>query len=241
MSDSQVNPLFSASADDAGAMSLAASGQPIAPGQVNGGGVRGGVFTPSLASLETDEDVAVAGELPSAGRGKRYAVIAGVLALGVGVLMVMRHIGSGPREAIANVKIDYAFAEQQQKEAAENQRSAIEELERTGPPVQLPVAAIERNPFLLSVSQSETATGSGGSGSSSRRDRVGENIKSELDSLRLQAVIDGRVPVARISGKTCRLGDRVGQHFTVESIGGHEVVLRSKLGMHELLMGGYDE
>lgn len=201
-------------------------------------GMQGGVFTPGLTTLE--EAIAAeegSGGSGSGGRGRGYAVLACVLAVGAGLLFVMRQAGAGPREAKATETIDYAYAEQQEIEAAERQRAAIEDLSRAGPPAQLPAHEIPRNPFLLAAQAAlEDDPVLAAASPEPQESRVVVAAKS----LELQAVLDGRVPVARISGQTCRVGDRVGEFFVVSSIEGRSVVLDGQGETFTLTMDAHE-
>lgn len=43
-------------------------------------------------------------------------------------------------------------------------------------------------------------------------------LKDQLGKLKLQSVVGGRTPVARISGETVKIGDKVGDNFIVKAI-----------------------
>ena len=180
------------------------------------------VFTPSLAALDAADAGGVEVSATS-GNAKRYAVVAGVLAIGIALLFFMRQAGMGPRPAEADVIVDYQFQEKRAAEAVELQQEVLEELNRAGPPVQFETEEIGRNPFRLKAPLQITD----GSPETAAENAGEVRVMDALSRLRLQTVIDGRIPVARISGKTVRVGDRVGELFVAESISGRSVTLRA--------------
>lgn len=193
------------------------------------------MFTPGLAGMDLED----AGEAPKKpGTSTRHLIVVGVLALGVGVLYFMRQVGGGPTSASADVQIDYQFADREAAQAVEEQTRVIEGLKRSGEPSQLPAEALGKNPFRL---RSGLPIGAGVETPSDQPvvmqvDMVAQQIEQSLASLQVQAVIDGRVPIARISGETYREGDRVDDLFDIVEIGGRAVVLESERGLHRLEM-----
>lgn len=191
------------------------------------------VFTPGLAAMRNEDDGFDGSAVKGGGLGaKRHLIVAGVLVLGAGLLYFMRQAGTGPRAANAEVEIDYEFADAEAARSVARQEQVIEGLRRAGPPSQLPPDDLGKNPFQLSTAQ----PGSNGDSGMDEANRQSSRMSVALRGLRLQAVIDGRVPIARISGKTYRIGDRVGEFFEIREIGGRAVVLSGPEGEHRLEM-----
>lgn len=189
------------------------------------------VFTPGLAAMRNEDD-GLGGVAKSKGiAANRHAIVAGVLVLGAGLLYFMRQAGTGPRAANAEVAIDYEFTDAEAKRRVDHQEEVIDDLRRAGPPSQLPPAGLGKNPFQLTDSREAAQE------SQASEDQLKDTRMSvALQGLRLQAVINGRVPIARISGQTYRVGDRVGDFFTITEIGGRGVTLNGPEGDHRLEM-----
>ncbi|MEL6740423.1 MAG: hypothetical protein AAFP26_07190 [Planctomycetota bacterium] len=64
-----------------------------------------------------------------------------------------------------------------------------------------------------------------------------ELIAREADLLELQAVLGGRSPVARVSGRTVREGDELAELFTVTHIDARSVVIEADGRQFELRLG----
>lgn len=181
----------------------------------------------------------------------QHAMLLLVVVLGGGALYGMRTMGMGPGVAGATVSIDYKPGDTS-RDAADRFARVMDDLERSGRPVQVPAGAITGSPFRFADRAVQAETGPSGPNAAEReamlraeRERQErEQLKRDIDfaasRLRLQGVLGGRVPVARINGETVRVGDEVGEYFRAESIDGRSVVLGSKDGRRFLIAMGQD-
>jgi hypothetical protein len=104
------------------------------------------------------------------------------------------------------------------------------QLEAGSDVTQIPLDDVAINPFewnideTVDLSSTGTTTPQVDPAELARRERE-QNIQSEFSVLRLNSVIGGSMPVARISGELVREGDKLGTFFTVKQISTREVVL----------------
>lgn len=163
-------------------------------------------------------------------------VLFAVAGAGAALLAGMRQLGLKVASAAEpEVAIDYTPGEARNiSNRACDQIIAV--LERSGTPVQVPGDQIHKNPFLLQ--ESKPAVEQPGEDPSERdrkrraedeakkaRDRQGQ-IEQTLANVKLLGVLGGKVPVARLNGDTVRVGDTVGELFTVTAITGRSVTLQ---------------
>jgi len=107
------------------------------------------------------------------------------------------------------------------------------DLARIQRPLDVAVGEFRKSPFMLDTETTKISTSglpaSIGPSDEERRARAREQRRAELqmraESLRLQSVMDGRTPLARINGTTIRVGSIIDEEFTVESIKGRQVIL----------------
>ncbi len=176
-------------------------------------------------------------EMPRAPRFKvsgPTALVLVVAAVGIGALLGMRKLTS-PGAAVASVKIDYTPISG--RASVDAHKRIVEVLDRSSTPVQVPTDQIKKNPFqFTSAAQPATPIAKGGEDEEARlaRLKAGEiaarqkKITDELGHLKVNGVMEGAVPVARINGETVRLGDTVADGlFTVTAIGGRSVTLQT--------------
>jgi len=211
------------------------------------------VFHPSLTSSEPGDGpeegaaalIGVGADLPSGASGaSRISNGTVILLLTVlvasGVLYIMRQFGLGSGLTLVDMTIDYPIDGPKPTEIDEHRR-VIATLWDSASAVQIPLEEVKKNPFELNleadsgpvaplrptVSEAELL----------RRQRA-QLIESTLASLKLNSVIAGSVPIARISGENVRVGDRVRDLFEVHSISGRTVVLSADGETYTLTMGG---
>jgi hypothetical protein len=164
----------------------------------------------------------------SAGRaGRRLSltniVIVAILTISAGSLYIMRKQGQGAGMTFQVTKIDY---ELDKLSAARNDDQRIlAELARTGPVAQVPPERIQKNPFQIESAQ----TGGPSSDPEQERRRLAEQERLERERilgeagdrvgrLELNGIMGGPIPLARISGRTVRVGDTIADIFTVVAI-----------------------
>jgi len=61
-------------------------------------------------------------------------------------------------------------------------------------------------------------------------------VQSEFNKLELNSVLGGSMPIARISGEAVRVGDKIGDYFTVVAIHGRSVELSAEGEIYTLFM-----
>jgi hypothetical protein len=81
---------------------------------------------------------------------------------------------------------------------------------------QVPIEFVKKNPFQMGVES--VANGNAHQGDSVKR------LNAEFAKLKLQSVVNGRMPLAMINDQMCRVGDRVGS-FTVTAIRQNELAV----------------
>ncbi len=156
-------------------------------------------------------------------------IIVVVMIAGAMALYGMRRYGMGAGMTFQTPLVQYdpnALA----KFAPAEEKRVLAALESSGAPVQVPVEAIQKNPFQLvlgpALTQITTDLGPSLDREAERRRveelaRAAEREKLLTDAvgrLRVNGVIGGRVPLARVNGKLYRTGDVIQGLLTVESI-----------------------
>lgn len=164
-----------------------------------------------------------------------------VIVVAGGGLFMMRKMGLGSRIQFTNVKIDYPL---EGIAMTGNEHDLLEDL-RNKTVEQVPLNQVQKNPFQL-ISEGRTvmdypvATG-GESAEEARLRREVEDrqklIVRTYTNLDLNSVLLGNVPVARISGKTVRVGDWVEGLFRVREISARAVNLEVDGKLYTLSLG----
>lgn len=169
------------------------------------------------------------------------AVVAG------GLLFGMRSFGMGTTvDALTQVTIDYE-PDQQAEALRKEAEEVIAELDRSQAPAQIPVAWIERNPFVLVETEEEevetAATTDQPDASAVAMARVREEVTRAMDRIELGSIVGGRVPVARVNGEMLQIGDKVDGVLTIQAIEGRIVEFKGDDGrvFHSNPDGGYTE
>ena len=92
---------------------------------------------------------------------------------------------------------------------------------------QVPIEFVKQNPFVLPIEKSAVAAKGDVKPVVDRRDEVRrKKLATEFKDLKLQTVMDGRVPIAIINGQLLQSGQTIGS-FTVKSIYGTNVQLEA--------------
>lgn len=173
--------------------------------------------------------------LPPTRRHPRQVVVAVLLVAGaVACIFAMRQFGLGPATALAEFDVQY------RSDAVTNSAAAghiLADLERSRRAVQVPAERIKSDPFELAATAApQTPRDDADARSRLEAERRAEQerlaaearaktLNDAFGKLHLQSVMEGSVPVARISDQVVRVGMKVGEHFTVASIEGREVTL----------------
>lgn len=165
---------------------------------------------------------------------KQYIIVGFVLAVSAGLLWFMRDQGLGVGFASGDeVKIDYEVDEKAAQTDTEHQRKLLFDLELSDNPNQVPVEDLQKNPFEMAIlvkgDEPEdvamtTPKQEEPKGPTPEEIRARE-LQRTVDGLQLNTVLRGRVSLARIDGKTYRVGDVVESEFLVLSIEDRSVTL----------------
>ncbi len=196
-------------------------------GTAGPGGERG-IFTPALAKIQAGQDAAAAAPVAHRSAAKQYMLVGGVVAAGIGVLIFLRMQGVGAGLVSAGedgVVIQYPIDAPTNANTERRQRDVLDALASSGKIAQVPADEIRQNPFRLqSITQTEEEIAAGDEpavevpkGPSPEEIRLAE-LDRLAATLELGTVISGRISLARINGKTYRIGDTVAGAFRVVAI-----------------------
>jgi hypothetical protein len=162
------------------------------------------------------------------------ALLLMVVVAGVGGLLSMRYLGMGPRSSQGEVpQVEYDF--NKVTSSADHNR-VLEDLSANRAAEQVPPDFVQRNPFQFAgaLDTDKPLPPSPNPTTSQDKDEIAraraemerrQTIDRAFASLDLHTVLAGSNPVARISGQTVRVGDRIGEFFTVVEIQGRSVSL----------------
>lgn len=167
---------------------------------------------------------------PRRGRRSTQAILV-VLLMGVSgaAIFGMRHLGAkaGMDMTVAEV----SFGAGDQKDAAERAKSyerIMGDLQRMQKPLDVAMGDFQKSPFMLDMPE-DTSTANVEDeemkrAETARREALArkEQTMRSLGGLQLQSVLGGSKPLARISGETVHVGDKVGGTFLVKEIRGRE-------------------
>lgn len=213
---------------------------PSAPPDASSPGAESGATATFLAELRGgggDGGPGAGGERKSKLSGPTLLVL-GVVAAGIAILFGMRKFATGGAGDFSPVKIEYT-PDAAAAARAKSQRAVLDALERSGTPVQVPSDQIKKNPFELAARPKGTTEPVKPTGVSDEQ-KAAERQKKVLEALgtlRLNGIMDGRTPLARINGETVRAGDALADTpFTVKSITGRTVVLECEGKEYQLGM-----
>lgn len=185
------------------------------------------VFTPALAKIQAGGGAV---EAPVAHRSaaRQYMLVGAVVAAGVGVLVFLRMQGVGAGLVSAGedeVKIEYPIDAPTNVNTEKRQRDVLNALASSGAITQVPSDEIRQNPFRLQsiTSSDEEVSEVGPEEIEVQKGPTPEEVRiAELDrlaaTLELNTVISGRISLARVNGKTYRIGDTVAGEFRVIAI-----------------------
>ncbi len=161
-----------------------------------------------------------------------HGVVAGLLVVGaVGVIFAMRQFGLGPAVSLAEMSIDYEPAPVSVGAAP---GKVLSDLDRSRRAIQVPAELITQDPFELDNAQTTVEQPTVDPDLARRAEEESlrlarEQRKKELDDalakLKLQSVMGGSKPIARIDNQVCKMGMMVGEFFMISRIEGRKVTL----------------
>lgn len=168
---------------------------------------------------------------------KQIAIVAGVLVLAGGVIYWMHHRGIAPAKLLKPMQMKYSI-EQTQARYYEGEDRILRSLALAGPPPQVPLEAINENPFRLDRAPREEAP-IAPTEIRPVRDEVLVKAEQLLGSIKIEMVLNSDTnPLTRINGKVYRVGDKVDDVLEIVSISGRSVTFRAKTLMRTIEMQG---
>ncbi len=168
-------------------------------------------------------------------------VIGAVIVLSIGALYAMRLYGMGAGITFQTVPIDYQLEKAAGRLTAE-QRRILNDLQLSGTPIRVAMAHLNKNPFHLD-SESGHVIGPRPAivDPNQQAEELERLIAQTFSRLELNGVLLGRIPIARINGKTVRVGDTVESTFVIKAIHDRTVELEATNGkVYALTIGEPD-
>ncbi|CAG0997426.1 hypothetical protein PHYC_02653 [Phycisphaerales bacterium] len=179
-------------------------------------------------------------ELAGKSRGRRgktsTQVVILLLVVGVSAVSLwwMRREGTKVGVNFQELKVDYSEPD---AEKARTYARIMTDLARIQTPLDVALGEFGKSPFMLDsgkavVSENGVSVPAGpdpqevaAREAAERAEARRQELLTALENLRLQSLMGGRVPLARIDDRTVRVGDEVGGVFTVTAIEGRTVTL----------------
>lgn len=230
---------------------------PAIPGGPGNGESSSNIF-PNLAetdstgipSLKQAPVSAISSSAPESKVSAQLVVALGVVAVGAAVIYAMRYIGmqAGLDQQVAS--IEYA-SETNSSEFKQRFSTVMRDLDESTTAVQLPedqqfvdapfsrpsAMAEESVPATPGMSEEERLALQRQREAEREREQRRDQIITEAKRLRLQGIVGGSRPAARISGQAVRAGMTLGEYFTVVEITGRSVVVEADGMRFELALG----
>jgi len=163
--------------------------------------------------------------------------LAGVLCASTVMLYGMRYMGLGPKASIASEMPELKLPDTKGRSA--QQKAVLNDLAGGHAGRQVPLEQIKANPFVLqgkAMPAPAATQAAGGNGRDDERRRQDErkkqeedwkrNVAADFEALRLNALMGGNPPRARVNGDLKTIGDRAGKFFTIKSISGRSIELQ---------------
>lgn len=169
-----------------------------------------------------------------------FLVLGLVVVVAGGSLFVMRKLSAGRNLASADIKLDYPIgADGSLQDGGNEHIKVLDDLASIDSSVQVPLESIEKkNPFVLGDGEVIEAANI----DDPEARRLAElqarlaKVQAEFNKLELNSVLGGSTPIARISGEAVRVGDKIGDYFTVIAIHGRSVELSAEGEIYTLFM-----
>lgn len=140
-----------------------------------------------------------------------------VLVVSVASLLFMRRAGMGARMAFNPVKIDYEPPIN--AETAAHHKRVLRDLARANTDEAFDASSVRRDPFVLPQEPTRASSGPDPHDEIARQALQREaQIRDGLARLTLNGVMGGRTPLARINGRTVKVGDVIDDLFMVAQI-----------------------
>ncbi|MEO1129652.1 MAG: hypothetical protein AAFX05_08110 [Planctomycetota bacterium] len=195
----------------------------------------------STMGEELPEESEASGAAATLNRMSSFVLLIVVIGVAGSVLFGMRKLGLGGKLELIDIKIDYPLEVDKQATSQDHQE-ILSQLRSSVDVKQVPPDLVQMNPFEWKgasklVDRGDDVDLAAQEAARLRRERE-ENMRlvdTAFRRLRLNSVKGGRVPVANISGRLVRIGDRIEEHFVIERIEGRQIELRSDDGRLHVL------
>ncbi len=158
-----------------------------------------------------------------------------ILGVSAGAIFGMRKLGMQAGIAFGDQKIDYTPPD---SEKARTYERIMGDLSRIQTPLDVALGEFGNSPFMLKQDVPATPgleTPKGPTPEQAAADEAKRKAEQRLADLqdkaskiKLQGVMGGSRPLARIDGETVRVGDKIGEDFVVRKIEGRQVVLTAE-------------
>ncbi|GJQ28849.1 MAG: hypothetical protein HBSAPP03_07330 [Phycisphaerae bacterium] len=159
-----------------------------------------------------------------------------VLTVSAVSLWWMRREGTRVGVTFTELKVDYSEPD---AEKARTYARIMADLSRIQTPLDVALGEFGKSPFMLDSGRAVVTPGPTGlttpvnpeelaaRQAAERAEARRQELETALGNIRLQSVMDGRVPLARIDDRTVRVGDTVGEFFEVVAIEGRGVMVKA--------------
>jgi len=176
------------------------------------------------------------------GRHSGSLILLLVISIAGAGLWFMRKIGTSQMPHFDEVQIDYPIDDLPDGTIDTSSSDLLTQLASSGQVVQVPLDQVGTNPFVwkgLKVPEHVDPVSTGPQVDPVEQARLAreKELDTAFSKLRLNSVIEGSIPVARISGELVRIGDSIGEFFTVRSIKTRRVDLVADEKVFVLIMG----
>jgi hypothetical protein len=211
----------------------------------------GGVFRlEAMAPGVENAEAALA--MPRKRKVSTQAIALGILlAVGGGMIYGMRLLGIGPLTRLGSVSVpDYDVSRPNARLL--DHKKILQDLAVDHATGQVPLSDVAKNPFKMAdvvtvpaAAEPGSPDNSGAIKAAQERERLAMEkerltVHQALAALKVNGILGGSNPVARISGEAVRPGDTVGEIFTVKAIKGRSVEIQYKDEIYELHMDDDD-
>lgn len=174
-------------------------------------------------------------DISKMGSGKYSGGLVLVLVVGIAgaALWGMRQMGTSGSKSFANgPEIEYPIDDLVNASGSNDHSKILDQLEASGEVAHIPLDEVLINPFSWNITEIADTTTTTTTKAAPQVDQAEiarierlRKIESEFSILRLNSVMGGSMPVARISGEMVREGDRLGEFFRVKRISQRSVIL----------------
>ncbi len=210
----------------------------LQPGTQSEKGLVGGTFRlDAMSPGSATEASGMSGRRKSAGmQAVFFAVL--VVAAG-GVVYAMRQMGIGPLKGFASMKApDYDVTKGVSVANSDHQR-VLKELSAATQTAQVPPEQVQKNPFRLADALGTSPAPDEGATKSEAQRRAAEEkarkdaetrhkqIEAKLATLKINSIMTGSKPMARLGDTLVHVGDMLDETFKVKAINSRSVELEA--------------